>query len=124
MSRGFYSKHYVSTDRCFYYNPETGLSSWSPPVDGIVLEAPNAKKNLIGGAGASESQPATASNETAVTPFEESAQTMAVEASEGASRTGTTELLPTEASKGSAEPSTVDEFLSSAWQQVSRKKGG
>ena len=37
MSRGFYSKHFVSQDRCFFFNPETGLSSWSPPVDGIVL---------------------------------------------------------------------------------------
>ena len=120
MSRGFYSKHFVSQDRCFFFNPETGLSSWSPPVDGIVLEAPNARKNLVGAAGSSETPSAAAPIEASVAPRGEPAES---EAAEDQQKAVPEETVPREASKSSAGPSTVDEFLSSAWEQVNKKRG-
>ena len=125
MSRGFYSKHYVSPDRCFYYNPETGLSTWSPPVDGLVLEAPNARKNLIVSpedSTGSDIGPAAAPTEALRTP--KPAETATEEPLEDATMAGPAEGVAAEVTKASAGQSTVDEFLSSAWEQVSKKKSG
>lgn len=113
MSRGFYSKHYVSPDKAFYFNAETGLSSWSAPVDGIVLEAPNAKNNLVGAHGDSSS----GDQQT------ESAPVSVPEESPEAAASERGEVSTAESAKSSAVTSTVDEFLSSAWEQVSRKRG-
>ena len=127
MSSGFFTKHYIDSERCFYYNAERGLSVWTPPIDCVVHEAPNARNDLLG------ASPAMVSTvETAIEEGELDNTSAAIEsASTVMSSTEALQYIPVEgievpkesSLRGGGMVGTVDELLSAIKQQTAPKIG-